>query len=384
MALRFRSSKAGCAGSRRPGRSDRRRGLLTQFATASTATSKASGVLVIDSVHNSRLMDPQRENSSSANIALHAMYDTLVTFKGTDYSKVLPDLATRGRSRTTASRSPSTSGRASCSPTDAADGEGRRVQLRALDQPQGREQLAARRRHELQRQGQVQGDPHLRHPNPALLRIAGPRPRASSTARRSRRTAAPLGERLDRRHGRELDHDELRRQRAVHDVGVHRRTRRSTSCANPKYWGPKPRFEKVVIRSMPTRGRSSSTSSAARVRSRSTSRRSTPANLKGEQVRSRSSAARDEDLLHDGQPEAGRHGGVEPAAPWRRSATASTTTRSSRSAARLPTRLAGMIPDGLLGALPPTKAIQQDLPRAKAASRSTAARTARRASTSAT
>src|SRR6185436_1061468 len=69
-------------------------GLLTQFATASIATSKSSGVLVIDCVLNSRLMDPQRENSSTSNIALHAMYDTLVTFKGTDYSKVLPSLAT--------------------------------------------------------------------------------------------------------------------------------------------------------------------------------------------------------------------------------------------------------------------------------------------------
>ena len=91
--------------------------LLTQFASAAPTKSDAAGVLVIDNVYNNRNMDPQRESSSSANIALHVMYDTLVTFKGTDYQKVLPSLAPRGRSRTTTSRSPSTSGRTSSSPT---------------------------------------------------------------------------------------------------------------------------------------------------------------------------------------------------------------------------------------------------------------------------
>jgi len=69
-------------------------GLLTQFATAASERVTSSGVLVVDCVFNNHLMDPQRENSSSANIALHAMYDTLVTFNGTDYTKVLPDIAT--------------------------------------------------------------------------------------------------------------------------------------------------------------------------------------------------------------------------------------------------------------------------------------------------
>ena len=68
--------------------------LLTQFASAAPTKSDAAGVLVIDNVFNNRNMDPQRESSSSANIALHVMYDTLVTFNGTDYSKVLPSLAT--------------------------------------------------------------------------------------------------------------------------------------------------------------------------------------------------------------------------------------------------------------------------------------------------
>ena len=68
--------------------------LLTQFASAAPTKSDAAGVLVIDNVYNNRNMDPQRESSSSANIALHVMYDTLVTFNGTDYAKVLPSLAT--------------------------------------------------------------------------------------------------------------------------------------------------------------------------------------------------------------------------------------------------------------------------------------------------
>jgi peptide/nickel transport system substrate-binding protein len=67
----------------------------TQFAAAGTDGVKASAdVLVIDNVYNNRNMDPQRESSSSANLALHVIYDTLVTFKGTDYKKVLPSLAT--------------------------------------------------------------------------------------------------------------------------------------------------------------------------------------------------------------------------------------------------------------------------------------------------
>jgi len=68
--------------------------LFTQLASATPTKADAAGVLVIDNVYNNRNMDPQRESSSSANIALHVMYDTLVTFKGTDYQKVLPSLAT--------------------------------------------------------------------------------------------------------------------------------------------------------------------------------------------------------------------------------------------------------------------------------------------------
>lgn len=69
-------------------------GLVTQLASAAPTKASAGSVLVIDNVYNNHLLDPQRENSSSANIALHAMYDTLVTFNGTDYTKVIPDIAT--------------------------------------------------------------------------------------------------------------------------------------------------------------------------------------------------------------------------------------------------------------------------------------------------
>jgi peptide/nickel transport system substrate-binding protein len=60
---------------------------------AATGSSKASGTLVIDNSFVIRTADPQREFDPTGSIVAHAMYDTLVTFKGAGTTPV-PWLAT--------------------------------------------------------------------------------------------------------------------------------------------------------------------------------------------------------------------------------------------------------------------------------------------------
>ena len=55
--------------------------------------SKASGTLVIDTSFVMRTVDPQREFEPTSSIVAHAVYDTLVTFKGSGTTPV-PWLAT--------------------------------------------------------------------------------------------------------------------------------------------------------------------------------------------------------------------------------------------------------------------------------------------------
>lgn len=71
-------------------------GVVAQFATAASvrAAGTTGPVLVVYNVFNNNQLDPQIENSESANIAFHALYDTLVTYNGTNLVKAIPDLAT--------------------------------------------------------------------------------------------------------------------------------------------------------------------------------------------------------------------------------------------------------------------------------------------------
>jgi peptide/nickel transport system substrate-binding protein len=59
--------------------------------TASSAASEK--VLVIDSQFNHKTLDPQREFEDGGNMMVHTMYDTLLTFKGNDASTPVPNLA---------------------------------------------------------------------------------------------------------------------------------------------------------------------------------------------------------------------------------------------------------------------------------------------------
>jgi len=60
----------------------------------STSSNAASGkVLVIDSQFNHKTLDPDREFEDGGNMMVRALYDTLLTFKGSDASRPVPSLA---------------------------------------------------------------------------------------------------------------------------------------------------------------------------------------------------------------------------------------------------------------------------------------------------
>ncbi len=59
-----------------------------------TSSNAASGkILVIDSEFNHKTLDPQREFEDGGNMMDRAIYDTLLTFKGSDASRPVPSLA---------------------------------------------------------------------------------------------------------------------------------------------------------------------------------------------------------------------------------------------------------------------------------------------------
>lgn len=60
---------------------------------AGTANAANSKVLIIDSEFNHKTLDPQREFEDGGNMMVHAMYNTLMTFKGSDAGTPVPDLA---------------------------------------------------------------------------------------------------------------------------------------------------------------------------------------------------------------------------------------------------------------------------------------------------
>jgi peptide/nickel transport system substrate-binding protein len=225
-------------------------GVITQLAAASSTRTAGASVLVVDNVYNNHLLDPARETSSSANIALHAMYDTLVTYSGTDYSKVLPDLATSwvvspdGKSITFNLRhgvefSDGT-------PLTAKDVEF--SYARVFNLKAGNSYLMNGVR--LRRTGKYQVVLTSDTPNPALLRIAGIPAMGivnSALLAKNGGTAAANASTADTAENwisnNPAGSGPYMLQSFVPNQEI-------DLVRNPHYWGTKPTFDKVVIRNM--------------------------------------------------------------------------------------------------------------------------------------
>ena len=65
----------------------------TASATTAAATAGTGGTLVIGTVFKSKNLDPGSEYTETAFMIFHSTYQTLVTYKGSDLTKVVPDLA---------------------------------------------------------------------------------------------------------------------------------------------------------------------------------------------------------------------------------------------------------------------------------------------------
>jgi peptide/nickel transport system substrate-binding protein len=227
--------------------------VATQLAAAGTGSAEANEVLVVDNVYNNRNMDPQREASSSANLALHVMYDTLVTFRGTNYEKVLPSLATSwklsndNRSITfTLRKDVVFSDGTPLTAKDVAFTYARLVNLKVPNSTSLLSGLTLRTKSKYQ--VVLTSDT----PNPALLRIAG-NPALGVVNRKA--LAAHGG--TAARNAATADTAELWVTQNSAGSGPYMMKQyvpgqSITLVANPRYWGPKPRFKTVVIRNLST------------------------------------------------------------------------------------------------------------------------------------
>ncbi len=65
----------------------------TTAAASGTAAAGKGGTLVVGTVFSSKGLDPAREYTQTAFTVMHSVYQTLVTYAGSDVTKVVPDLA---------------------------------------------------------------------------------------------------------------------------------------------------------------------------------------------------------------------------------------------------------------------------------------------------
>ncbi len=65
----------------------------TVATTAAGTTTGGNGTLVIGTVFTSKNLDPGTEYTQTAFMVFHSTYQTLVTYKGSDVTKIVPDLA---------------------------------------------------------------------------------------------------------------------------------------------------------------------------------------------------------------------------------------------------------------------------------------------------
>jgi peptide/nickel transport system substrate-binding protein len=339
-------------------------GLITQFAAASSTRTADTSVLVVDNVYNNHLLDPARETSSSANIALHAIYDTLVTYSGTDYSHVLPDLATSwtvspdGKSITfNLRRGVEFSDGTPLTAKDVAFSYARVFNLKA-----GNSYLMNGVR--LRRTGKYQVVLTSDVPNPALIRIAGIPAMGivnSTLLAKHGGTAATNASTADTAESWISSNPAgsgpymLQSFTPMQEIDLVR---------NPHYWGPRPTFDKVVIRNMDSasqllnvqRGTDEIAVDVSPIDA------ATLSSNKAVQVVS-GPGTKTFYMTVNQKP------GVTVAAnPLLMDAIRYGLDYNTIMALGGPQsqRLAGMIPYGLLGAMPPSRAIQTDVNRAKA------------------
>ena len=67
--------------------------MAAAMASTSGVWAQDAGTLVVDTAFQLKTADPAREFEPTANLVLHPVYETLVTFTGSDLTKVVPSLA---------------------------------------------------------------------------------------------------------------------------------------------------------------------------------------------------------------------------------------------------------------------------------------------------
>ena len=224
---------------------------LTQSAGAAGERSASSGVLVLDHVFNNKNLDPHRENSTTANIALHAVYDTLLTFKGADYTPV-PSVATSWKVSDD-DRSITFTLRKDIVFSDGTPLTAKDVvfSFARLYNVKGTQSFLLRGL-KLRAIGKYQVVLEADTPNPALLRIV----ENPALAIVNRKVVAANGG-TAALNAATTDKAELWLSQNSAGSGPYVikdfvPQQQITLEVNPKYWGPAPRFKLVIIRNMPT------------------------------------------------------------------------------------------------------------------------------------
>jgi peptide/nickel transport system substrate-binding protein len=339
-------------------------GLITQLAAASPTRTAASSVLVVDNVYNNHLLDPARETSSSANIPLHVLYDTLVTFNGTDYSKVLPNLATSwtvspdGKSITfNLRKNVKFSDGTPLTAKDVVFTFARVYNLKA-----GNSYLM--NGVQLRRLGKYKVVMTSDTPNPALLRIA-------ATPALGVVNSALLAKHGGTAAANASTADTAENWISFNSAGsgpymlsAFTPNQEIDLVRNPRYWGPKPYFDKVVIRNMESASQLLNVQRGSNEVAVDVSPIDAAGLNSNKSVQVVSGPGTKTFYLTVNQ----KPGVTAASNPLLQDAIRYALDYNSIMALGGPQsqRLAGMVPDGFLGALPPSKAIQQDVARAKA------------------
>ena len=223
----------------------------SQAAPARVSGSAAKDVLIVDNVFNNKNLDPQREASLTANMALRGMYDTLLTFKGSDTTPVAAvasawKISDDARSIVfTLRKDIKFSDGTPLTAKDVVFSYARLVNLKGS-------MSFLLKGLQLRAKGQYTVILLSDTPNPALLRIVeNP---ALSIVNRKQVAAAGGTAAVDA-----AKTDKAEEWFSSNSAGsgpymlkAFVPAQQITLVANPKYWGSKPRFKTVVIRNMPS------------------------------------------------------------------------------------------------------------------------------------
>ncbi|MFB6395867.1 ABC transporter substrate-binding protein [Polymorphospora lycopeni] len=346
-------------------------GLVATLAACSTEEKAApsgpvtGGTLVLNTVFNNNQLDPAREASVTANMALHAVYDTLLTFEGSDLTPK-PALAT---SHTV---SPDAKVFTFNLRKDVKFSDG--TPLTARDVVFSFHRLInIKGRQSYMLHGVTASAPEAHvvvltsdTPNPALERIVASTPLSVVNSTLVGANGGSDAADADKTDNAEAFLSTKSAGSGPYVIKEYRPTQQITLGANPHYWGTKPVFDTVIIRNVPAatqllgvqRGKDEVAYDIAADQAASLSGNpavqvvTKPAlnsfylgvNIDPEQAPVTANPKIREairyGLDYDGITEIGGTGAVQ---------------------------LAGMIPNGLLGGLPPDQAVKRDVERAKAA-----------------